>query len=99
MKFTDSAGRVIGDVDFNEPELNLLAHAQAIELEIGSACGGHGVCGGDRVRLTPEANAQCSPITSAEREHLTDAEIASGIRLACQCWPNTLAELTVTTLR
>jgi len=70
-----------------ESQLNLLAHAQCIELEIGSRCGGHGVCGGDRVRL-PQFNEAFSPITDEERKHLTPAELADGWRLACQCFPN-----------
>jgi ferredoxin len=79
-----------GEVDFCEPNLNLLAHAQAIELEVGSRCGGHGRCGGDRVRIL-EAR-RISPPTEAERKHLTAAEIESGIRLACQCFPDASEE-------
>jgi ferredoxin len=74
-------------VDFCEPQLNLLAHAQAIELDIGSRCGGHGVCGGDRVRVTPLTDGALSPVSEAERTHLSEADLASGIRLACQCFP------------
>lgn len=65
--------------------LNLLAHAQMIELEVGSRCGGHGICGGDRIRVTGD-RALFSPITAAEREHLTEGELRDGWRLACQCW-------------
>ncbi len=76
-------------VDFVEPNLNLLAHAQSIDLEIGSRCGGHGRCGGDRIRiLSNSLENSLSPITDAEREHLTSAELKLGFRLACQCFPN-----------
>ena len=68
-------------------KLNLLAHAQAIELDIGSRCGGHGVCGGDRIRIPPESAAAFSPIRDAEREHLSPEDLALGYRLACQCFP------------
>lgn len=82
----------VGAVDFVEPNLNLLAHAQTIELEIGSRCGGHGKCGGDRVRILPQADGSAhpalSPVTDEERRHLTAGEIESGFRLACQCFPN-----------
>ncbi len=71
-----------------EPQLNLLAHAQAIELDIGSQCGGHGVCGGDWVRIPPEARSAFSELTEAEREHLSPEQIGEGWRLACQCFPN-----------
>lgn len=79
----------INDVDFCESQLNLLAHAQAIELDIGSRCGGHGICGGDRVKidLPLEARHQLSRITEDERKHLTDEELREGWRLACQCFP------------
>jgi ferredoxin len=66
--------------------LNLLAHAQMEELEIGSRCGGYGECGGDRIRV--ESGMEfLSPITDAEREHLSAEEIAQGFRLACQSFP------------
>ena len=77
----------ISECDFTERNLNLLAHAQAIELNIGSRCGGHGVCGGDRI-LTPESDRPfLSPITDKEREHFTPDELKEGWRLACQCFP------------
>ncbi len=78
---------VVGVVDFVEPNLNLLAHAQTLELEVGSRCGGHGICGGDRIRVLDPA-PPLSPITDAERRHLTKAELDAGYRLACQCFPN-----------
>ena len=76
----------VATIDFVEPNLNLLAHAQTIELQIGSRCGGHGVCGGARVRIVE--GAPLSEITEAERNHLTTDELARGYRLACQCFPN-----------
>ena len=77
------------DTELCEPQLNLLAHAQAIELDIGSRCGGHGVCGGDRVRIPLEARRYFSTVTAAETEHLSPQELADGWRLACQCFPET----------
>jgi ferredoxin len=66
--------------------LNLLAHAQLEETDIGSSCGGHGICGGDRVRpLCPKE--WLSPPTEQEREHLGETEIAAGWRLGCQTYP------------
>ncbi|MEN9723744.1 MAG: hypothetical protein RJB38_1730 [Pseudomonadota bacterium] len=79
------------EVDFCERQLNLLAHAQAIELEIGSRCGGHGVCGGDRVQVVSGSQQApgplLSPLTESERQHLSAEEIEQGFRLACQCFP------------
>lgn len=75
------------DSEFCARQLNLLAHAQAIELDIGSECGGHGICGKDRVCLSEADRAKVSPVTDDERAHLTPAELAEGWRLACQTFP------------
>jgi ferredoxin len=77
----------VGTVDFVEPNLNLLAHAQAIELDLGSECGGHGKCGADVIRILTGAEA-LSDITEAERKHLSPDQLASGVRLGCQIFPN-----------
>jgi len=79
------------DTGFCERNLNLLAHAQAIELDIGSLCGGHGVCGGDRVKVI--SNSKLSPLTEAEKKHLAPQEIGEGWRLACQCFPERSEQL------
>ena len=89
IRFTQATGKnQVSDYDSGmcEPSLNLLAHAQAIELEIGSQCGGHGVCGGDRLKIRGDTSA-LSPVTPAEREHFTSQELQEGWRLACQCFP------------
>lgn len=70
----------------SDPQLNLLGHAQLEEWTLGSRCGGHGECGGDRVRIDAPSDA-LSPITPAERQHLSTDELKQGWRLACQCWP------------
>lgn len=86
IRFGDQA------TDFCEPQLNLLAHAQALEIGIGSRCGGHGVCGGDVVlpRLDDgsDPGALLSPHTEDERRHLSSEQLTQGYRLACQCYPN-----------
>lgn len=66
--------------------LNLLGHAQMEELDIGSRCGGHGVCGGDRIKVSAKAG-EISPPTEIERKHLSAAELREGWRLGCQCFP------------
>ncbi len=75
-------------VEFIEPNLNLLAHAQTLELEIGSRCGGHGKCGGDRIRVLPDSLGRLSELTEPEKRLLSTDEIEKGYRLACQCFPN-----------
>lgn len=78
-------------VDFCEPQLNILAHAQAIELDVGSECGGHGICGKDRIRVS--GSGLLSPPTQEEMEHLGEQELRAGVRLACQCFPEKDQEL------
>ncbi len=56
------------------------------ELDLGSLCGGHGVCGGDRIQI-PLGTPGLSPITDKEREHLSQLDLTQGWRLGCQCWP------------
>lgn len=51
--------------------------SDAIRAE--SPCGGHGRCGKCRVI----ANGALSPVTDAERRHLSAEELARGVRLAC----------------
>ncbi|MBU6375613.1 MAG: hypothetical protein KGQ59_06420 [Bdellovibrionales bacterium] len=89
VEFIDPQGQCFPS-DFCEPQLNILAHAQSIEFNLGSRCGGHGICGGDKIQSTlePLQRAQLlSRVTDRELEHLTPAEIESGWRLACQCFP------------
>ncbi len=67
--------------------LNILAHAQLDEIDIGSLCGGQGICKGDRVQTRPEQRSLFSPPTAAELKYFSEDEIKKGWRLACQCWP------------
>jgi ferredoxin len=87
FRLKDGSERKVG---FCEPNLNLLAHAQSIELDIGSECGGHGICGKDRIRLDPAGptSRAVSPVSQEERRHLSPAELAQGWRLGCQCFPD-----------
>ena len=68
-------------------ELNLLGHAQLEELHIGSQCGGHGLCGKDRIQVIQGMDC-LSPPTEIENKHLGTQLLSQGWRLACQCWPN-----------
>lgn len=87
IRFKSLKNETVQDTEICERNLNLLAHAQCIELEIGSRCGGYGECGGDRIKIDPSSQSHFSPITDPEREHLSAEEIAAGWRLACQCFP------------
>jgi ferredoxin len=76
------------DAGLCHPGLNLLGHAQMIELAIGSECGGHGKCGRDRVQIREADRAKVNPPTAIEMAILGPGELQEGDRLACQCFPN-----------
>lgn len=78
----------ISDSELTLKGLNLLGHAQLIELFIGSQCGGHGKCGMDRLQISLEMMEKVSPPTAIEYAQLSTEELKKGIRLACQCFPN-----------
>jgi len=64
-----------------EPGATLLEAAQDAGVALSAVCGGVGVCGDCRVRVL---RGQVSALNDVEREHLSDAEQAGGLRLACQ---------------
>ena len=68
--------------------LNLLGHAQILELDIGSLCGGHGKCGKDLLVLGPDEQKKVNPPSEIEKHQLSKEDLARGVRLACQCFPN-----------
>ena len=72
-------------VDSCYRSLNLLAHAQMIELETGSQCGGHGKCGKDLLNISDQT--KLSPPSEIEKHQLGAQNISAGWRLACQCFP------------
>ena len=88
VRFRKPDGREF-TVDFCEPKLNFLAHAQAVECDLGSECGGHGICGRDRIRvLRPDGKPPAlSPLTEAETRLLPERDLREGWRLACQSFP------------
>lgn len=73
--------------------LNILAHAQILEIDLGSKCGGHGICGADRIRIS---GTGLSKPNSKEDEHLSQAELKAGIRLACQCFIDSKTAMPIT---
>jgi len=58
----------------------ILEAARKLGIDITSICGGKGFCGKCRVIVT---EGVVSPVTEAERKHLTREELESGYRLAC----------------
>ncbi len=53
-------------------------------LSLDTPCGGNGLCGKCRIRILA---GEVSPPSSEERNFLSPAELAEGIRLACKCYP------------
>jgi ferredoxin len=64
-------------------QLNILAHAQILELDLMSRCGGQAACGTCRVILK---SGELSKIREEEKKLLTKIK-KEGIRLACQAFP------------
>jgi uncharacterized 2Fe-2S/4Fe-4S cluster protein (DUF4445 family) len=60
------------------------------ELRIRSACRGNGACGLCRVRLV---SGPISPPSQVEKMHIEAANLAAGVRLACQLRPD--ADMTI----
>ena len=65
----------IFDAELCMQGLNLLGHAQLIDLSVGSQCGGHGICGADRIRLKARDAKKVSAPTKIEKMHLTPEEL------------------------
>ncbi len=62
----------------------LLDAAQRSGVELIALCGGAGSCGACRVRLV---NGELTPLTLVEKEEISAADLAAGMRLACQASP------------
>ncbi|HOT91863.1 MAG TPA: ASKHA domain-containing protein [Anaerolineae bacterium] len=66
------------------PGMTLLDAAQRAGVELIAVCGGVGACGKCRVRLM---KGELTPPTAVEERTLSRAELAMGLRLACQARP------------
>ena len=64
-------------------QLNILAHAQILELDLKSRCGGQAACGTCRVILK---SGKLSSVREEEKALLLKIK-KEGIRLACQAFP------------
>lgn len=78
---TEIAFQPIGRRIAVQPGTTLLEAAQDAGVALSAVCGGAGVCGDCRVRVL---QGRVSHLNDVERDHLTEAEQASGLRLACQ---------------
>ena len=78
---TDVAFQPIGKRVQAEPGDTLLEAAQDAGVAISAVCGGAGVCGDCRVRIQRGA---VSELNATEKDMLSDADLSSGFRLACQ---------------
>lgn len=73
---------------------SLLEVAQANGIQLVSLCGGIGACRGCMIRLM---EGKLSSITLEEEAQLSDAELATGCRLACQTFPVTDVRIDIPT--
>lgn len=71
--------------------VGILDACRRLGVTVYAPCGGDGRCGKCKVAAT----GALSPLTEAERERLTDEEIASGVRLACRAFATGDAAVTV----
>ena len=71
---------------------NLLDAAQKAGIDLVASCGGVGICGTCRVRVT---QGEVTAMTLTEEESLDAAQIAAGFRLACQTEPLTDVRLDI----
>ena len=75
-----------------EPGVNLRDILNSGSVRVRAACAGIGGCGLCRVRID---TGSAGPITEAESFHLSEGEIAEGVRLACQIIPQTSLDVSV----
>ncbi|MEP0762041.1 MAG: 2Fe-2S iron-sulfur cluster binding domain-containing protein, partial [Chloroflexota bacterium] len=78
---TEVAFQPIGRRIEVRPGHTLLEAAQDAGVALSAVCGGVGVCGDCRVRVLKGA---VTPLNAVEKEMLSEADLASGLRLACQ---------------
>jgi uncharacterized 2Fe-2S/4Fe-4S cluster protein (DUF4445 family) len=72
---------------FKKGKTSILDAAKTLGIDLSSLCGGIGTCGKCKVRIE-KGIKQLAPLTDQELKHLTDEEIKSNYRLACQVIPN-----------
>ena len=65
----------------SEPGETVLEAAQRAGVSLSAVCGGVGVCGDCRVRIL---SGSVSALNDTEEDHLSRADLADGLRLACQ---------------
>jgi len=63
--------------------VTVLEAARAVSVDITAVCGGLGKCGKCRV-IIETGKEDLNPITETERDLLSEAELSTGYRLACQ---------------
>lgn len=78
---TEVAFQPIGKRITAQPGDTILEAAQDAGVALSAVCGGVGVCGDCRVRIQ---RGTVSALNPTEYDLLTDAELESGLRLACQ---------------
>ena len=73
---------------FSKGKVSIFDAAKTLNINLPSFCGGRGTCGKCKIKIK-EGKKGLNKITYQELEHLTEDEILTGYRLACQTFPNT----------
>lgn len=68
--------------------------AKALGIDLSSLCGGKGTCGKCKVKIESGMKG-LNPLTEQELKHITEEEMKTGYRLACQAIPTTTVSVYV----
>lgn len=71
---------------FPKGEISVLEAAKALGIDLSSLCGGRGTCGKCKVKIE-RGLEELNPLTPQELKHVTEEEIKTSYRLACQIKP------------
>ena len=71
---------------FPKGEVSVLDAARALGLDLSSLCGGRGTCGKCKVRID-QGMEKLPPLAEQELKHITEEEMKSNYRLACEIRP------------
>ena len=94
MKEGTTTFQPIGRKGITRVDSSLMDIASDSSVSLESICGGAGSCGKCRVRVT-DGMERLTPVNGMEKKALTEAELASGMRLSCQAKVISEGDITV----
>ena len=94
MKEATTTFQPIGKKGVTRADASLMDIAGESSVSLESICGGAGSCGKCRVRVV-DGMDMLTPVNGMEKKALTEAELASGMRLSCQAKVVSEGDITV----